>query len=306
MSIVKTVSVVLATYNGERYIKQQLETIANQSYPIREVIIFDDKSVDRTVSIIKQFIKKRSLDNWKLHVNEQNIGWRCNFIQAINSSKGDIIFLADQDDIWKKDKVEKMVFQMQNNSRIEVLASNLLPIYEKGGQKRQKIYTKKYGQNLLEKVNRKKYCFEIIRPGCCMCFKKEIIPLINKTWHSRLAHDYVIWGIGSLRETLYIYNETLIYQRRHKDNNTPISQHRALRRKESLQLGLDYLKKMYSIKADLNLSNYNEQILIKGMQYYQCRINLIMDKSIKNCIKALEYIRFYPKFLSYIADVFAV
>ena len=68
------VSVAVATYNGERFILKQLESIYNQTEAADEVIICDDCSTDKTVEICKDFIKKRSLSNWRISVNEKNAG----------------------------------------------------------------------------------------------------------------------------------------------------------------------------------------------------------------------------------------
>lgn len=73
------ISVALATYNGEKYIEKQLDSIRNQTIKPDEVVIVDDKSSDRTVALINEFIAVNNLVNWKLFVNEKNVGYRKNF-----------------------------------------------------------------------------------------------------------------------------------------------------------------------------------------------------------------------------------
>lgn len=96
------ISVALATYNGEKYIEKQLDSIRNQTIKPDEVVIVDDKSSDRTVALINEFIAVNNLVNWKLFVNEKNVGYRKNFYNALKKVTGEVIFLSDQDDEWHK------------------------------------------------------------------------------------------------------------------------------------------------------------------------------------------------------------
>src|SRR5690606_32225078 len=81
----------------------------NQSHKVDEVLIFDDRSVDGTAEFCKKYIQVHHIDNWTVTINNDQKGVFHNFINAIKCSTGDIIFLADQDDVWSKNKVEKML-----------------------------------------------------------------------------------------------------------------------------------------------------------------------------------------------------
>lgn len=111
------ISVAMCTFNGEKYIKEQIESIINQSLVPDEIIICDDCSKDNTVNIIKE-----TLDNWSgkvyLVVNEKNLGYRKNFEKAISLCHGDIIFLSDQDDVWNKDKIEIIKTEIEKDKNI--------------------------------------------------------------------------------------------------------------------------------------------------------------------------------------------
>ena len=98
-----TVSVVMATFNGERYIREQLDSIIGQTYPIYELIIQDDCSKDSTVSICREYEQKYSFIH--VYVNESNLGFVRNFEKALKRSTGDYVALSDQDDIWVSDHV---------------------------------------------------------------------------------------------------------------------------------------------------------------------------------------------------------
>lgn len=85
-------SVVISTYNGEKYILEQLDSIRTQTLTVDEVLIFDDRSHDNTVELCRDFINKFNLENWKVLNNEKNKGFVKNFIDGLYETTGDIIF----------------------------------------------------------------------------------------------------------------------------------------------------------------------------------------------------------------------
>ena len=118
------ISVAMATFNGEPYIQEQLDSIYNQTRKVDEIIIVDDCSTDSTVRVIEQYILSHKDIDIKLYKNEENLGYKKNFKKAISLCHGDYVFLSDQDDIWKVNKVEDMISIMEENPNISVLASS--------------------------------------------------------------------------------------------------------------------------------------------------------------------------------------
>lgn len=102
-----TVSIVMCTYNGEKFVKEQLDSIFAQTYPVTEVIVQDDCSTDGTVDIIRQYAASRP--QIKLFVNEKNMGFNPNFQQAIARAVCDYVAISDQDDIWYPHKIERQM-----------------------------------------------------------------------------------------------------------------------------------------------------------------------------------------------------
>ncbi|WP_305209499.1 glycosyltransferase, partial [Dubosiella newyorkensis] len=100
------ISVAMATYNGENYISEQIDSIINQTRKVDEIVIVDDHSTDQTVPILLHLQKDHPEWNIKIHVSTKNVGYKTNFKNAIELTSGDLVFLCDQDDIWHKDKVE--------------------------------------------------------------------------------------------------------------------------------------------------------------------------------------------------------
>lgn len=102
-----TVSVVMATYNGEKYLREQLDSILAQTYPIHELIIQDDCSTDYTPQICREYEAKYPCVHF--YENDHNLGFNENFKSASMRATGDYVALSDQDDVWFNDKIEKQV-----------------------------------------------------------------------------------------------------------------------------------------------------------------------------------------------------
>ena len=102
------VSVVLCTYQGARFLAEQLQSILAQTQRPDEIIVSDDASTDATVAIAEEMLRGSDIA-YEIHVNTQNIGFRQNFAQAMQRASGDILFLSDQDDVWHPEKIARML-----------------------------------------------------------------------------------------------------------------------------------------------------------------------------------------------------
>jgi len=107
------VSIALCTYNGEKFLLRQLDSILNQDYSNIEIIITDDCSGDTTRQILDSYQKKD--ERIKLHLNEANLGYTKNFEKAVRLCTGDYIAFSDQDDIWERNKISELVVEMPGN-----------------------------------------------------------------------------------------------------------------------------------------------------------------------------------------------
>ena len=110
-----TTSVAIATYNGEAFLEQQLESIENQTTPPTEIVICDDNSTDRTASIIKNF-QNKALFPVHFFQNSERLGSVRNFEKAISLCNGEVILLSDQDDIWKSNRIASSLSVIEKNS----------------------------------------------------------------------------------------------------------------------------------------------------------------------------------------------
>lgn len=104
----KTVSIVMCTYNGEQYLREQMDSLLAQTYPIREIIVQDDVSTDSTWKILTDYATKHP-DVVKATQNKERKGYRLNFMSALLKATGDYVAISDQDDIWLPEKIEVLV-----------------------------------------------------------------------------------------------------------------------------------------------------------------------------------------------------
>ncbi len=109
----KRISVVVCTYNGERFLRQQLDSLLAQTYPPCEIRIHDDGSTDATVDIVRDYARRDSRVKW--HVNRPGLGFNLNFSQAFMQAEGDYVASCDQDDVWHPDKLRHMVEALERH-----------------------------------------------------------------------------------------------------------------------------------------------------------------------------------------------
>ncbi|GAB6168227.1 glycosyltransferase family 2 protein [Clostridium carnis] len=214
-------SVAMATYNGEKYIYQQLDSIFNQTRRPDEVIICDDCSTDNTVNIIKSFIDEHKLNScWHLYQNESNKGYIKNFLDCALMTSGDVIFYSDQDDLWDEKKIIMMMERFEENANVRGLlcsfscidsdekeSNTLLNNLRKG--KKSKFYKVPF---YLQVKN--VYC-----GGLTLAIKsKEIAWLSKIILDNNLSHDVPIGLFLAAENGFYRLCETLVYRRVHEKN----------------------------------------------------------------------------------------
>ena len=117
------VSVVLCVLNGERFIEEQLRSIAEQTRVPDEVLIFDDRSTDATIEIARRVCTETGLPH-EVRINPQRLGVEENFSYGMGQATGEVIFFADCDDVWVKEKVEKMVAPFERDPEMMLVYSD--------------------------------------------------------------------------------------------------------------------------------------------------------------------------------------
>ncbi len=125
------VSVAMCTYNGAKYLAEQLESIARQSHPVDELVVCDDRSTDGTIAVLKKFAADAPFPV-NIHINEENLGSTRNFDKCLGLCQGEILVLCDQDDVWAQDKVQRQVDYLAAHPGHEAVFSNAYLIDDQG------------------------------------------------------------------------------------------------------------------------------------------------------------------------------
>lgn len=296
------ISVVMATYNGEHYIVEQLKSLAEQSRQADEVLILDDCSTDLTVSSIHEFISSNNLSSWKVITNRRNNGWRRNFWKGIQLAKGDLIFLCDQDDIWDLKKIELMSNVMERNTNIDLLASNYTKFFSNGKQKKSSFCDKLICQKIYYNI------FNILLPGCTYCVKQSFIKRIEKYWTPDTAHDEFLWRYALFSNSLYLYPSSLILWRKHENSAWSIQG----KISKNINSRLEWCN--YSINKMNLLEEYIEQndnsnplykeIINGNRKWILNRKKFYETRKISYAIKLLLEMKYYNSFKQYVGDLY--
>lgn len=212
------ISVVIATYNGEKYIKEQLKSIYYQTKKVDQVIIKDDISKDNTVNICNDFIKEHNLENWQVIVNSSNMGFKTNFISGMKMAEGDIVFLCDQDDIWLENKVQIMTEIMEDNPNIKSLATTVSTFDNQGNILLEHLQHPNSKKNSLKQIRRKEFYEFSDYLGMTMAVRKSTIKKIRMKQNEYLSHDILTNYYAICMNGMYFYDKVLTKRRKHDKN----------------------------------------------------------------------------------------
>ena len=216
------VSVALCTCNGEKFIKKQLESILHQTVEADEIIIYDDCSTDSTFSVLETY-QNAYPQLIKLYRQEINIGTLRNFENAIKKCTGDIIFLADQDDIWYPYKVQVMLDYFDNNAYAMLVFTDGDLIDEAGNTLNKTLWQAwDFNKELQERWMNNNFAFDdIVRnrnriTGATIAFKavlkEHIFPFIK---HPFFWHDAWVGMYAAKQQGLFFIQQPLIQYRVH-------------------------------------------------------------------------------------------
>lgn len=226
------ISVVLCTYNGTRFLEKQLDSLKNQTVPLDEVIVCDDRSTDGTPDMIREYVKKHGLSGWQIHVNEVNKGYKRNFHDAVAMATGDWIVFADQDDIWHADKLERMLKVAAQHPDAQAIGGSFDLI---DGFDRPIPHDNPPGQANHGMIHRELMPGEVyyfrqedrntvslmggnIALGCTLIISRRLADIYVRASEMQIPHDWeaVLWAY--FMDGLYFMNEPVILYRLHGKN----------------------------------------------------------------------------------------
>jgi len=200
----------MATYNGGKYLSDQLRSIAAQTRLPDELIVCDDVSTDHTIEILSDFAQTAPFEV-KLFRNEKNLGFALNFERAIALCQGELVLLSDQDDYWHVDKVHLIECTMNQNTSVWLLIHDA----KIGDENLESTGLAVVGQDNSVRISSDEHLL-----GCCMAFRSLMKPLIIPIPWPNFGRDGWINTLAmALGRRLFIEVTLQIY-RRHSSNTT--------------------------------------------------------------------------------------
>lgn len=214
----ESVSVCMACYNGEKYIEEQIASIISQLGEADELIIVDDHSSDKTGQIVKDMQEARI----RYVFNEKNLGVNRSFEKAIQMAKYDYIFMADQDDVWTKGRLEAMLRELKKGSMLVSGNSEAIDLngdpsdYELGALTQ--ADSKKYGKNIFRIFTGKAYYY-----GCAMAFDRKLRKLVLPFPAYIESHDlWIAMAANLIKSNCHL--EQIVLKRRIHGKNASVLQ----------------------------------------------------------------------------------
>ena len=212
------ISVAMCTYNGEKYVEDQIRSILAQTREVDEIVVGDDGSSDGTVREAEGALRK-SRAAWRVIRNEKNLGYRKNFENVIRHTTGDVVFLCDQDDVWLPEKVETMMAAMESDPSCLMAFSDAYVTdaklqIQRGSQWDAACYTENRPRfpDMMDLLLSGYYV-----TGACACIRRDLFERcsdFSEIW----IHDGWLAVHAALYGTLTPVPEKLLYYRQHGDN----------------------------------------------------------------------------------------
>jgi len=217
------ISIALCTFNGEKHLAKQLDSLVKQTYRPIEIIAVDDASSDSTLSILNQYAEKHNF--LKVIQNEENLGFVKNFEKAILHCTGSHIAMSDQDDIWMETKIETLYNQMEDYLMVY---HNSVFIDDHGNIIGEKKLDEHFGN--YDGCSNIPFLIANCIPGHTIMFRKELVPHILP-FHKDFYHDWWIAFVAVTVGKIKAIPDVLVKYRQHE---LSITDSLALRREKAL------------------------------------------------------------------------
>jgi glycosyltransferase involved in cell wall biosynthesis len=222
----RDISIVLATFNGERFLEEQLDSLFKQTVLPRELIINDDCSTDRTHEIVASFTKNAPFPVYT-YINNSRLGYTRNFFRAACLASGSYIAFCDQDDIWSLDKIERLLDASNRYSQEIDLVLHTSKVFSSEDQKETQVFPSHL---------RKKALFYpsslnpwLIVPGHCMIASRELIDaaiLLHALLPNRsfvgFGHDQLLYFLAAIAGNILVVPIPLVRWRQHSSNTSGV------------------------------------------------------------------------------------
>ena len=291
------ISIAIATYNGEKFIKEQLDSIFNQTILPDEIVICDDNSNDNTLNIVNEY-KDRNIP-LVIVKNKINQGYKKNFYNAIKKCRGDFIFLCDQDDIWKNDKLESMISIMKDDNNILLLCSNLKPFYVENC-KNTMHWKHIFSIKKVKRLNKYKNFVNTLRPGCTFCISKSLAKIYIDNVDLSIFHDNLLWHLANIYNGAYILNRQTMLYRRHSLNASNNKVNSVEKRKNAINEQIKSLNYIIGKVQDYKIKSF----MRKQKSVFEKRLQYIAKKNIFGLLFLIRYLNYYNSTRLWLVDLY--
>lgn len=262
----KIVNVLMSTYNGEKFVSEQINSILKQEGVQVNLYIRDDGSKDNTVNIIKEYTN--SYHNIHCYY-ENNVGWRDSFIKLLFSipvRRNEYYALADQDDVWESKKLLSAIKKICKVESPALYHSNMTIV-----DKNLNYVRLKYPESLKITNNYKRAFFDGIGTGSTMVFNSALLQLIKQYRpNESLAHDAYIFALANLLGDVIYDKDSYILYRRFGGNATGFKKDNVYKNPTIFERYKRYKKSPknpYSIRARQILLGYGNQLSLKEKKF---------------------------------------
>lgn len=219
------VSILMAVYNGETFLQEQLSSIESQTVKDWNLIVRDDGSSDQTKEIVQEFAGRVSQNVILLEADSEKHGAKYNFFALLNAAQDSYIMFCDQDDIWKKDKIEKTVTRMQFIEEqlpgAPVLVHTDLEVVDAKGNTISKSFFD--SANLKKDPSTAQLLLQNHVTGCTIMINKALLSYVQNLQMSyietSIMHDYWLALVAKLFGRIDFLPDTTIYYRQHGNNS---------------------------------------------------------------------------------------
>lgn len=203
------VQILMSTYNGEKYLREQMESLLSQTYSNIEILIRDDGSKDGTTSILDEYSQQYS--NIKVF-KEKNVGVIDSFFDLLKKSNADYIAFCDQDDIWLANKVEKAIRKLKNVEEPALYCSNKILI-----DANSQIIAENHGKYLTPSFENA--IVECICTGCTAVMNQQLAEIIRKNIPKHaMMHDWWCYMVATYFGKVIFDENAYIWYRQHGNN----------------------------------------------------------------------------------------
>lgn len=204
------VSIAMATYNGARYIGEQIESFISQTHLPDELVITDDGSTDNTLGIVSEFKSKVPFEI-RVAKNSNNLGYAGNFNKALSLTSGDLVFLSDQDDVWFSNKIETICSLAESMEHMMLFMNDAALTDE---------ILNEVGLTKIEQMDSAGIERSHFVMGCCCAIRRPFLDLVLPIPDGFSAHDKWLVKIANGLNLRVIIDVVLQYYRRHGDNES--------------------------------------------------------------------------------------